>query len=207
MKGADEMTLDIEEIVELYRTIGAARYGMEAISQERHALQCGLLAEQAGSCAELVAAALLHDLGHLLAPDSGPDGARGNDLHEVVAIPFLCGAFGAGVIEPIRLHVDAKRYLCAVATGYWDTLSPASKRSLDFQGGAFTIEEAMDFIAQPYAMDAVALRRWDDCAKSPTRATPGWAHYREVLAGAQAVVAAQPRSIPRLFTKYLGDSV
>ena len=184
------MALDIDQIVELYRTAGAARYGMEAINQERHALQCGLQAEQAGSNAELVAAALLHDLGHLLTPKPWADGAPGNDLHEFIAIPFLRGTFSAGVIEPIRMHVDAKRYLCAAVSGYWDTLSPASKHSLDLQGGAFTIEEAMHFIAQPYAIDAVALRRWDDCAKSPTRETPGWAHYREVLAGAQAVVAA-----------------
>jgi phosphonate degradation associated HDIG domain protein len=190
MKGNIEMTLDIDQIVELYRTAGAARYGMEAINQERHALQCGLLAEQAGSSAELVAAALLHDLGHLVAPNPRLDGLPRNDLHEFIAIPFLRGTFGDGVIEPIRMHVDAKRYLCAAVSGYWDTLSPASKHSLDLQGGAFTIEEAMHFIAQPHARDAVALRRWDDCAKSPTRETPGWAHYREVLAGAQAVVAA-----------------
>lgn len=184
------MALNIEQIVELYRTAGAARYGMEAINQERHALQCGLLAEQAGSSAELVAAALLHDLGHLVAPDPRPDGAPRNDLHEFVAVPFLRATFGDAVIEPIRMHVDAKRYLCAVARGYWDTLSPASKRSLELQGGVFTLEEAMQFIAQPYAIDAVALRRWDDCAKSPTRETPGWAHYREVLARARVAVAA-----------------
>jgi phosphonate degradation associated HDIG domain protein len=184
------MALDIEQIVEIYRTIGAARYGMEAISQARHALQCALLAEQAGSSAELVAAALLHDLGHLVVPDRSPNVAQANDLHEFAAIPFLRGTFGPGVLEPIRMHVDAKRYLCAAVSGYWDTLSPASKHSLDLQGGAFTIEEAMHFIAQPYAQDAVALRRWDDCAKSPTRETPGWAHYREVLVSAQAVVAA-----------------
>jgi len=175
------MVLDIDDIIELYRTAGAARYGMEAINQEQHALQCALLAEQAGGGAELVTAALLHDLGHLVAPERKPQAAEKNDLHEFAAIPFLRGTFGKAVIEPIRMHVDAKRYLCATVTGYWDTLSPASRRSLELQGGPFTPEAAMAFMGQPYAGDAVALRRWDDCAKSPTRETPGWAHFRGAL--------------------------
>lgn len=175
------MALGIDEIVTLYRTAGAARYGMEAINQEQHALQCGQLAEQAGSEPELVAAALLHDLGHLVAVEQRPDTAAKNDLHEFVALPFLRGVFGEAVLEPIRMHVDAKRYLCATVAGYWDMLSPASKRSLELQGGPFGPVEAQRFIALPYAAHAVALRQWDDCAKSPTAATPGWAHYTRVL--------------------------
>lgn len=175
------MSLSIDDIVMLYRTSGAARYGMEIINQEQHALQCAQLAEQAGSTPELVAAALLHDLGHLVAADR----PAGNDLHEFVAIPFLRGVFSDAVIEPIRLHVDAKRYLCAAVTGYQDTLSPASKRSLELQGGPFEPEEARRFIEQPFAVDAVALRRWDDAAKSPTVATRGWGHYSQVLGRAR----------------------
>jgi len=175
------MALSIDQIVRLYRTEGAARYGMEAINQEQHALQCGLLAEQAGAGPELIAAALLHDLGHLLlqrvqASDEGKD-----DLHEYRCIPFLRGEFGDAVIEPIRMHVAAKRFLCQAEAGYWETLSAASSRSLELQGGAFTTLEAAAFLSQPYAMDAVDLRRWDDLAKSPTRATPGWDHFRGIL--------------------------
>lgn len=175
------MPMTIEQIVRLYRTAGAARYGMEAISQEQHALQCGLLAQQAGADDALVAACLLHDLGHLLT-EHLPDTAAGkDDLHEYRAIPFLRGEFGAAVIEPIRLHVAAKRYLCAVDPAYHASLSPASVHSLMLQGGVFTGEGAADFLSQPFALDAVQLRRWDDHAKSPTRETPGWAHFQPVL--------------------------
>ena len=174
------MALTIDQIVHLYRTAGAARYGMEAINQEQHALQCGVLAEQAGSRPELIAAALLHDLGHLLAERLDGTPAQ-NDLHEYRAIPFLRGEFPDAVIEPIRMHVAAKRFLCVIEPEYWHGLSPASKHSLQLQGGAFDADEAARFIAQPFALDAVDLRRWDDQAKSPTRITPGWEHFRGVL--------------------------
>lgn len=178
------MALTIDQIVDLYRTAGAARYGREAINQEQHALQCGLLAQQAGGSAELVAAAVLHDLGHLLAASLPEDAAGKDDLHEYRAIPFLRGEFPDAVIEPIRLHVAAKRYLCAVEPGYWEGLSPASRRSLELQGGVFPAADAQAFIAQPHAAGAVALRRWDDRAKSPTRTTPDWEHFRPVLQAA-----------------------
>jgi phosphonate degradation associated HDIG domain protein len=167
--------------VQLYRTAGAARYGMEAISQEQHALQCGLLAQGSGAKPELVAAALLHDIGHLLTDRALETPAEQDELHEVRAIPFLRGEFPDAVIEPIRLHVAAKRFLCLTEPGYWQGLSPASRHSLDLQGGPFTAQDATRFIAQPFAMDAVDLRRWDDRAKSPTRITPGWSWFLPVL--------------------------
>ena len=175
------MSLSVAEIIELYRTAGAARYGMEAVSQEQHALQCAVLAERAGSPPELVAAALLHDLGHLVGAGRADDAAVRNDLHEYASIPFLRGTFTEAVIQPIRLHVDAKRYLCAVSSGYREALSPASQRSLALQGGPFTPDQAQAFIRQPYAGQAVALRRWDDSAKDPMAAAPGWSHFEGVL--------------------------
>lgn len=180
------MALAIADIVKLYRTVGASRYGMEAISQEQHALQCAVLAEQAGSPPELVAAALLHDLGHLLGAVQAGDTTPRSDLHEYVSIPFLRGTFNESVIQPIRLHVEAKRYLCAVSSGYREALSPASQRSLSLQGGPFTPDEVRDFILQPYAGQAVALRRWDDSAKDRAMKTPGWGHFQEVLVRASA---------------------
>lgn len=184
------MALTIEDIVGIYRTAGAARYGKEAINQEQHALQCAQLAEQASGSPELVAAALLHDLGHLIAREHRPADGK-NDLHEFVAIPFLRGVFPEAVLAPIRLHVDAKRYLCAAEAGYWGTLSPASKRSLELQGGAFSSEDAQRFIEQPFGVDAVALRRWDDGAKNPSVTTPGWEHYGQVLASARLSPSTQ----------------
>lgn len=184
------MALAIPDIIDLYRSTGAARYGMEAVNQEQHALQCAVLAERAGSPPELVAAALLHDLGHLLS--SGREGEAARDgLHEYVPIPFLRGTFPDAVIEPIRLHVEAKRYLCAVSSGYRDGLSPASQRSLALQGGPFTADEARVFIRQRHAGEAVALRRWDDQAKDPAAITPGWSHFQGVL-----VKGSASRAVP-----------
>jgi phosphonate degradation associated HDIG domain protein len=183
------MALQIAQITELFLVQGAVRYGAEAITQQQHALQCAHQAERAGGSAELVAAALLHDLGHLL-PRAAPKAAGVDDLHQYMAIPFLRGVFGEAVLAPIRMHVDAKRYLCHVDEHYWAGLSPASQRSLELQGGAFSAEEAAAFIAQPFAADAVALRRWDDLAKDPAARPPGWAHYVAVLERACSVSVA-----------------
>lgn len=176
------MALTIDQIIRLYRTEGAARYGMEAISQEQHALQCAMLAEEACAPPELVAACLLHDLGHLLYDMDVAEGlAHKDDLHEYRALPFLRGEFPEAVIQPVRLHVAAKRFLCATDPEYGGSLSPASRRSLALQGGPFNDIELQRFLAEPHAMDAVALRRWDDLAKNPQCVTRGWDHYRGVL--------------------------
>lgn len=184
------MALQIEEITKLFHAQGAVQYGGEAINQQQHALQCAHLAEQAGASPELVAAALLHDLGHLLAPKNASPSGDIDDVHQYVAIPFLRGVFPDAVIEPIRLHVDAKRFLCQADPGYWASLSPASRHSLELQGGPFSGDAAAAFIAHAFATDAVALRRWDDLAKNPAATPPGWAHYVAVLMRASCVAAA-----------------
>ncbi len=175
------MTLNVADIVVLFETRGANSYGSEAVSQLEHALQCATLAEEAGATPELVAACLLHDLGHLVAPKPHAIGHRQDDLHQYIAIPFLRTAFPPAVIEPIVMHVDAKRYLCAVSDTYWDALSPASKHSLELQGGVFSEAEAQGFIARAHASDAALLRRWDDQAKTPGAATPPLAHFASIL--------------------------
>lgn len=172
------MALEIEEITRLYETYGAQWYGGEGVDQLQHALQCAHLAEQAGASPELIAAALLHDLGHLLQQDA-PAGK--DDVHQYVVVPFLRGLFPPAVIEPIRLHVDAKRYLCATDGAYAAQLSEASVSSLAMQGGPFSSEQAQVFLNQSFAADALALRRWDDLAKSPAAQPPSWAHYVPVL--------------------------
>lgn len=174
------MPLSIDQIVRIYRTEGAARYGMEAVDQEQHALQCAQLAEEAGAPPALVAAALLHDLGHLLEAQMSERPAR-DDLHEYRGLPFLRGEYPDAVIQPIRLHVAAKRFLCATDANYQASLSPASQRSLALQGGPLVQADIDRFLAEAHAADAVRLRRWDDLAKDPRRATPGWDHYRGVL--------------------------
>jgi len=175
------MSLTVEDIVELFETRGAKSYGSEAVSQLEHALQCALLAEEVGATPELVCACLMHDLGHLVAQRPHVAGRKEDDLHQYIAMPFLRGAFAPAVLEPIRLHVDAKRYLCAVSATYWDALSPASKHSLELQGGVFSEAEAQAFIGRAHASDAALLRRWDDQAKTPGLPTPGLARYAQIL--------------------------
>ena len=105
-----------------------------------------------------------------------------DDRHQHVPIPFLESLFTDGVLEPIRLHVDAKRFLCATNDAYWDTLSPASKRSLEIQGGPFSEEAAKAFAALKYSEEAVRLRCYDDLAKVPNASTPEVAHYFKLMA-------------------------
>ena len=187
------MALTLDEITGLFHANGAVQYGAEAVTQQQHALQCAQLAERDGASPELIAAALLHDLGHLLTAGKALVSAGSDDLHQFIALPFLRGVFPEAVLAPIRLHVDAKRYMCRVDPSYWASLSPASKKSLVLQGGPFTQEQAHDFMAQAFASDAVALRRWDDCAKNPEASTPGWAHYAAVLQRASCAELASAR--------------
>lgn len=162
---------------------GGEMYGGEAVTQLQHALQAATLARADEAPAHLVVAALLHDYGHIVTEDEGA-AERGIDrMHEDAAADFLAAWFPAAVTEPIRLHVAAKRYLCAIDPIYFDGLSPASIASLAVQGGPFTPDEADSFAAGPHAADAVRLRVWDDIAKDPAAATPPLADFRrEVLA-------------------------
>ena len=172
------MALTLEDIAELFARKGGEQYSGEPVTQLQHALQCALLAEQSGGGDELVTAALLHDLGHLLHDLGETPSLKGvDDVHQYRALPFLRGLFGPAVLEPIKLHVDAKRYLCATRPPYHESLSADSKRSLALQGGIFSTEEAAQFIAQPGADAAVRVRIWDDLAKAEDLATPTLAHY------------------------------
>jgi len=180
------MALTLSEIANLLIERGQQQYGREAVSQLDHALQCAALAEEAGESTETVVAALLHDLGHLIAPENA-QGERiappeHDDLHQYIALPFLRGVFAPAVLAPIRMHVDAKRCLCTVDASYWDTLSQASKDSLTLQGGRYTQEEAEAFMRAPFAEAALRVRRYDDLAKVKGRATPPLAHFLQRVA-------------------------
>ena len=175
------MTTDvIERLMILYLEKGVAQYGREAVSQTEHALQCAALAEAEDADDALIAAALLHDVGHLVSKN---DDAGTNDLHERIGWGFLRTNFGPEVSEPIHLHVEAKRYLCAVDSSYFGILSPASVHSLELQGGWHTPAEALNFEKVAFYKDAVNLRRWDDRAKVPKLATRALADYTDLLRG------------------------
>lgn len=185
-----EATDAIRRIEDLFTACGASAYEggrRESVSALEHALQCAQLAEDVGAGPELVSACLLHDLGHLLAAPKGEMRDNVDDVHQYFAIPFLRGVFPDAVLEPMRLHVDAKRWLCAAEPAYWDSLSIASKHSLELQGGFFIESEAKKFIEQPHASEAVLLRRWDDMAKTPGKATPPLRHYLSVLESCELV--------------------
>jgi len=169
-------------ILHCFASRGSEQYGCEAVTQLQHALQCATWAESARESHTLVAACLLHDMGHLL-HNLGEDAAeRGiDDRHEYRGVHHLRQYFPAAVTEPVRLHVNAKRYLCATQEDYWESLSPASKRSLELQGGTFSEDEALQFIEQPHAKDAVKLRIWDDLAKDPNQKTPALTYFVPVL--------------------------
>jgi phosphonate degradation associated HDIG domain protein len=174
------MTLCLSDIERLLATRGAAQYGNEAVSQLEHALQCAALAEQADAPDTLIAACLLHDIGHLIAAEQchqTDDTQDTDDLHQYVGLPFLRHLLPDAVLDPIRLHVDAKRYLCHADPGYWAQLSPASRHSLELQGGRFDADAAANFVKQAHALDAVQLRRFDDLAKVPGLGTPPLSHY------------------------------
>ena len=160
------MNPQLLKIVDILANKGHAKYGTEVVTQLEHALQCATLAEQENSTPELVTASLLHDFGHLV-HNLGEDAAeRGiDDRHEYRALGYLKQIFPDAVTEPIKMHVNAKRYLCAVDSDYWASLSSASKTSLELQGGIYSKTEAAEFISQPYAEDTVKLRVWDDLAK------------------------------------------
>ena len=170
----------INQIIDLYQHLGEATYG-EHITQTEHAVQCAWLAQQAGADAELVSAALLHDIGHLL---DAVDGEHGNFKHDSFGARFLARDFGPAVSEPVRLHAQAKRYLCTVEPDYYDCLSPASKFSLEKQGGLMTPAEVQAFQQEPYFESAVALRRWDDQGKDERLSSGEVGGFRDILSTA-----------------------
>jgi len=174
--------LTLNDIEALFLRRGHEQYSGEPVTQLQHALQTAALAQADGADDELVTAALLHDLGHLvheLGDDLGDTPTlRGiDDLHQFIALPFLRGLFSDRVLGAVQAHVDAKRYLCATRAGYLAALSADSQRSLLLQGGVFDAAQAADFIARPGAADAVRLRLWDDQAKSADALTPPLAHF------------------------------
>jgi phosphonate degradation associated HDIG domain protein len=177
------MRYTVDELFRLLEEKGGAAYGGERVTQLAHALQSAKLAAEAGDPASLVIAALMHDIGHLVGKGDEGLAEKGIDArHEASGALVLAQVFGEAVAEPVRLHVDAKRYLCFAEAGYWEALSQASKMSLQVQGGSFDAAEAKSFIERPHAADAVKLRRYDDLAKIVGKPTPDLASFRALAA-------------------------
>jgi gamma-butyrobetaine dioxygenase len=171
----------IDRIFDIWQRQSHLDYG-EAVTTVEHMLQGAVFAERDGVHDTLIAATVLHDIGHLLhglPEDIAEQGVDG--LHEEVGANWLAQHFVAAVSEPARLHVPAKRYLCAVEPTYFDTLSPSSVQSLKLQGGPFNDDEVADFERLDHWQDAVQLRRYDDMGKVPGMVTPEVQHYRPQL--------------------------
>jgi gamma-butyrobetaine dioxygenase len=180
----------VDAIAELFASAGAADYLGEPVTVAAHLLQAAALAARAGARPALVAAALLHDVGHLRGADPRADGMEtsGRELmagtdnnHGERGAQWLARWFPVSVTEPVRLHVAAKRYLCAAEPSYVGRLSEASVYTLSVQGGPMTAAEAADFERSPHAADAIAVRRWDDQAKDPSADVPDLDWYRPLL--------------------------
>jgi len=174
-------TAIIEQIFGLFDRFGSESYGEHA-TQLQHALQVAELARVNGCSRALVAAALLHDVGQFIDDAGNAAETLGIDArHEVSGAKYLEEHFPPEVSEPVRLHVAAKRYLCAVDSTYFDRLSDASKLSLKYQGGPMSAAEVTAFEAESFHADAVTLRRFDDTGKQPGWNPPGLIAYRALL--------------------------
>lgn len=171
----------VDRIYELFAEFGGQDYG-EDVTQLEHAVQCAYLAQRDGAADEIVAAALLHDIGQFIeyagtqAASSGTDGH-----HEHRGGALLRPFFPPSVIAPIVMHVDAKKYLCAREPGYREALSEASELSLRLQGGPFSEEEAIEFEKNTYFQEAIQVRRYDDEAKIQDIIVPTLESYRVIL--------------------------
>ena len=170
----------IDLLAQLFAGEGLRSYLGEEVSIATHMLQAAALAESSGASNHLVAAALLHDVGHFEAiGERQPEPI--DHRHQDTGARWLAQWFPEEVTEPVRLHVMAKRYLCAVEPGYVARLSQASVRTLALQGGPLTEGEARAFESMPHARAAIAVRRWDEAAKDPTVAAPPFDHFRPLL--------------------------
>ena len=169
----------VDRMIDVHESGGASLYFGEAVTQLEHALQAAALAEHAGASDALVVAALLHDIGHLVHGLEEHIADQGTDAHhEDVGHLWLSNHFGPAVTEPIRLHVAAKRFLCATDAAYITSLSAASLASLALQGGPMSQREVDAFAGVPWAHEATVLRLWDDEAKVPGLTVPELDHYR-----------------------------
>lgn len=172
---------ELDTIYDAFERNGSYGYG-ENLSQLQHALQCAQLARDHDCSDALIVAALLHDFGHMLAPEGNAIELQGaNGEHGQVGADWLSAIYPLAVTEPIRLHVAAKRYLCATDPIYEGRLSAASKLSLAVQGGPYTPEEAAAFEQNPFFADAVLIRRFDDWGKRVGSSVADLGAYAKLL--------------------------
>ncbi len=175
----------VDDLLALYASAEADTLYDEVVTERQHAEQCAARARFEGAEDALVAAALFHDVGHIVLRDNRPLGVdlERDHRHELAGATLLSRWFGPVVTEPVRLHVAAKRYLCTVEPAYIDRLTASSVRSLTAQGGIMTAADAERFATSEFAASAIALRRWDDSGKVEGLVVTPVADYRAMLLG------------------------
>jgi [1-hydroxy-2-(trimethylamino)ethyl]phosphonate dioxygenase len=178
--------LDRETIVaflaDIFERRGAESYLGEPVTMAEHMLQGAWLAEEEGAPEELVVAALLHDIGHYTSEFGAysPDDTEDRH-HDEAGADVLAPFFPPVVTECVRLHVAAKRYLCATDPDYFARLSPASVHTLSLQGGPMSADEIAAFECNPFHHEAVQVRIWDEGGKVPGMRTRAFADYAPML--------------------------
>jgi len=170
------------DILAIYQERGSGAYFGECVSMTEHGLQAAYFAQSERAAEPLVVAALLHDIGHLLeqVPDAIADWTR-DARHEETGARWLARHFDGAVSEPVRLHVAAKRYLCATDAGYVARLSPASVHTLKLQGGPMSANEVGQFEREHFCQEALRVRRWDDQSKVAGLKTPTLIDYAALI--------------------------
>ena len=172
----------VNHIEDVFTRRGAESYLGEDVTMAQHMLQAAQCAEKSGAEDSLIVAALLHDIGHFKNEIPETALAKGkNNFHEEAGANFLEDFFPLSVVEPIRQHVDAKRYFCAVKSDYLERLSPASVHSLNLQGGPMNKEEVTEFEKNDYLEQCIQLRYWDEDGKDPERKHPPFSYYRPLI--------------------------
>ncbi len=170
----------VDKIINKYQSNGGQYLG-EKVTMTEHMIQTAMIAEQNHSSESLICACLLHDYGHFIIKDPDQLVSISKDgKHENIAYNFLKNYFKLEVVEPIKLHVQAKRYLCRNQT-YWNILSEASKVSLKLQGGVMNDNEAQKFISLKFHDDAILLRKYDDEGKIPNIKIKKIEDYRDLI--------------------------
>lgn len=183
----ENILLAVKEILFLYKKYGSEDYIGEPVSQIEHMCQCAQLAEASGAANDVILAAFFHDIGHLCEfafPEKKiqhMDNVGVVDHENLGAEYLLSKGFSEKIAKLVQSHVAAKRYLTYHYPEYYNQLSGASKKTLEFQGGVMTPEEAMAFEEDDLFDQYVAIRRWDDLAKKTQEPLPDLLHYKQMM--------------------------
>jgi len=179
-----QATETADEIIEMYRLHGGEEYAGEKVTQLEHMVQAAQLAEQKGYDEEVILAAFLHDIGHICVSAQGENEMDGFGIkdHEEVGADFLQEkGFSKRLIRLVESHVQAKRYLTWKSEEYYDRLSDASKKTLEYQGGRMTDDEALAFVQYPLFDLIIQMRYWDEEAKIEDQPVPDLEKYKDMM--------------------------